>query len=70
MKKILKYTIGWDIDGKEGYLTIIDETQTSHVFSKLPLPEFHILAVMLKEKNVFIDNNKWVIGGWEKGEHS
>jgi hypothetical protein len=69
MKRILKYTIGWDIDRKEGYLTIIDENETSYFFGKLPLPEFQILVDMLKEKKVYIDNKKWLISGWEDPEH-
>jgi hypothetical protein len=36
MKRIIKYTIGRDIEGKEGYFTAIDKTQTSHIFGKLP----------------------------------
>ncbi len=67
MKRIIKYTIGWDMEAKEGYLTAIDETQTSHVFGKLPPAEFHILINLLKENKVFIDSNKWVISGWEAG---
>ena len=69
MKRIIKYTIGWDIVGKEGYLTAIDETQTSHVFGKLPQTEFQILINMLNQSKVFIDNNKWIISGWDKEEH-
>ena len=69
MKRIIKYTIGWDIVGKEGYLTAIDETQTSHVFGKLPQAEFQILINMLNQSKVFIDNNKWIISGWDKEEH-
>jgi hypothetical protein len=65
MKRIIKYTIGWDIEGKEGYFTALDETQTSHAFGKLPQSEFHILIDMLKQSKVFIDNNKWIISGWE-----
>ena len=69
MKRIIKYTIGWDIAGKEGYFTAIDETQTSHIFGKLPQTEFQILIDMLSQSKVFIDNNKWIISGWEMGEH-
>ena len=69
MKRIIKYTIGCDIVGKEGYLTAIDETQTSHVFGKLPQTEFQILINMLNQSKVFIDNNKWIISGWDKEEH-
>ena len=69
MKRIIKYTIGWDIVGKEGYLTAIDETQTSHVFGQLPQTEFQILINMLNQSKVFIDNNKWIISGWDKEEH-
>ena len=69
MKRIIKYTIGWDIVGKEGYFTAIDETQTSHVFGKLPQTEFQILINMLNQSKVFIDNNKWIISGWDKEEH-
>ena len=69
MKQIIKYTIGWDMEGKEGYLTAIDETQTSHVFGKLPQSEFQILIDMLNQNKVFIDNNKWIISGWDKEEH-
>ena len=32
--------MGWDMESKEGYLTAIDETQTSYVFGKLPQSEF------------------------------
>jgi hypothetical protein len=69
MKRIIKYTIGWDIEGKEGYFTAIDETEKSHIFGKIPPSEFHILVDMLKERNVFIDNNKWIISGWESEKH-
>ena len=69
MKRIIKYTIGWDMEGKEGYLTAIDETQTSHIFGKLPHSEFQILIDMLNQNKVFIDNNKWIISGWEDKEH-
>ena len=57
------------MEGKEGYLTAIDETQTSHVFGKLPQSEFQILIDMLNQSKVFIDNNKWIISGWEREEH-
>ena len=69
MKKIIKYTIGWDMEGKEGYFTAIDEVQTSHVFGKLSQTEFHILIDMLNQRKVYIDNNKWIISGWEGEEH-
>jgi hypothetical protein len=67
MKQIIKYTIGWDMEGKEGYLTAIDETHTTHAFGKLPQSEFQILIDMLNQNKVFIDNNKWIISGWEAG---
>jgi hypothetical protein len=66
MKRIVKYTLGWDMEGKEGYLTAIDETQTSHIFGKLHQLEFQLLINMLNQKKVFIDNNKWIISGWDK----
>jgi hypothetical protein len=69
MKRIIKYTIGWDMEGKEGYFTAIDETQISHIFGKLPQTEFQILIDMLNQSKVFIDNNKWIISGWEIDEH-
>ena len=70
MKQIIKYTVGWDMASKEGYITLVDETQKSYVFGKMPPPEFHLLVEMLKENKVFIDNNNWIISGWEKEEHS
>lgn len=66
MKQIVKYTLGWDTLAKEGYLTAIDETLASHIFSKLPPLEFQILINVLKEKKVFIDGNKWIISGWDE----
>ena len=57
------------MERKEGYLTAIDETQTSHVFGKLPQSEFQILVDMLNQSKVFIDNNKWIISGWDEEGH-
>lgn len=66
MKRILHYTIGWDTQSKEGYLTAIDEDLVSHAFGKLSQDEFKILFDLLKEDKVYIDSNKWIISGWEK----
>jgi hypothetical protein len=66
MKQILTYTIGWDINAKQGYLTAIDEDQDSHAFGQLSLGEFRILYDLLKENKVYIDNKHWVISGWEQ----
>lgn len=64
MKRILTYTIGWDTEAKRGYLTVVDEDQTTHALSNLPLDELKILVDLLKENSVFIDQNNWVIIGW------
>lgn len=65
MKKVLSYTIGWDTQAKEGYLTAVDEDSVSHAFGHLSHEEFRILYDLLKEDKVFIDNSHWFIGGWE-----
>ncbi len=67
VKKIISYSIGWDSQNKQGYLTTVDEQKQTHAFGKLGLEEFKLLHDMLKEANVFIDNNKWLICGWEEG---
>ena len=68
MKRILNYTIGWDTKAKKGYLTAVDEDHVSHSFGKLPKEEFKILQDLLKEDKVFIDNNQWIIGGWDENK--
>ncbi|SOE21175.1 hypothetical protein SAMN06298216_1647 [Spirosomataceae bacterium TFI 002] len=65
MKKVLNYTIGWDTKAKEGYLTAVDEDNKSHAFGQLSQDEFRLLFDLLKEDKVFIDNNHWLISGWE-----
>lgn len=66
MKKILSYTIGWDIKSKQGYMTAIDEDDTSHAFADISQDELRMLVDMLKEHKVYIDNSKWIIGGWNQ----
>lgn len=64
MKRILTYTIGWDTETKQGYLTVIDESQTTHALANLSLNEVKILVDLLKENSVLIDQNNWLISGW------
>ncbi len=65
MKKILTYTLAWDINKKQGYLTVIDEENASNVFGNLSKEEFSIVQDLLKEEEVFIDSNKWIVAGWK-----
>jgi hypothetical protein len=65
MKRILNYTIGWDINQKKGYLTAVDEDSDSHAFGNLNQEEFRILYDLLKEDKVYIDNKHWFVSGWD-----
>lgn len=67
MKRILSYTIGWDLQAKQGYLTAIDDGQATHALANLSMTEFKILVDILKENDVFIDQNNWLISGWKDG---
>ena len=64
MKKIISYTLGWDTERKQGYLSLVDETNQTHAFGNLNSEEFVLISQMLKENRVHIDNNQWIIAGW------
>lgn len=70
MFKIKSYTVGWDTIKKQGYINAQDEHGQSHHLSELGAEEFKIITDLLKADKVHIDNNKWVIGGWNtENEH-
>jgi hypothetical protein len=64
MKRIVDYNMAWDSQAKLGYFTAIDEQQQSHIFENLSQAEFSLLQGMLKENRVYIDQNRWIITGW------
>jgi len=65
MIQVQKYTIGWDMVNKVGYLTIFDETGKEHVFSHLTLQEISFLREMLNHRKVHIDPQQWLVAGWD-----
>lgn len=65
MKQIKTYTLGWDTNLKMGYLSLTDEESEIHHFSEIPASEFLILLSMLQMNNLQIDNQKWLISGWD-----
>ncbi|MFN8357967.1 MAG: hypothetical protein U0Y10_26130 [Spirosomataceae bacterium] len=69
MKKIISYTLGWDTEHKQGYLTVLDESQQTHVFGNLTTEEFALLSQMLKENRVYIDQTQWIVVGWRPETH-
>lgn len=69
MKKVIAYTLGWDTERKQGYLTLVDEYSQTHAFGELSAEEFAMLTQMLKENRVCIDNNHWIITGWNPDTH-
>lgn len=64
MKRIIKYTFGWDLVAKKGYLTLIDESGDSHAFKDLNEKELHFLSNNLGTRIAHIDHNHWII--WEE----
>ena len=70
MKKVKSYTAGWDAENRLGYLTVVDKDDESHVLGKLERDDFRMLLRLLKEeKEVFIDNNNWLVSGWTPEDH-
>lgn len=70
MKKVLSYTAGWDAENRLGYLTVVDNEDENHVLGKLERDDFRMLLRLLKEeKEVFIDNNNWLVSGWSPEDH-
>ena len=61
----MSFTAGWDPINKTGYVTLIDEEKRSQAIDDLKLEEFSMLLNLLNgEQQVFLDNNKWIIVGW------
>ncbi len=63
MKRIITFTFGWDIGGKSGYLTLLDEDGGRHAFRDLGVAELQILAGNLERYPAFIDQNQWILWG-------
>ncbi|MBX2950861.1 MAG: hypothetical protein KF870_00045 [Leadbetterella sp.] len=68
MKRIITFTFGWDIRGKAGYLTLLDEDGVRHAFRHLDAAEMKMLAGSLERYPAFIDQNHWIVWGTLKAE--
>lgn len=66
MKRIKSYTVGWDTKNKQGYVSLIDEQEGRHLFDKIPNSEFSMILLLLKENQLFLDNQNWLIAGWNE----
>lgn len=66
MKRIKSYTVGWDTKNKQGYVSLIDEQEGRHLFDKIPNNEFSMILLLLKENQLFLDNQDWLIAGWNE----
>ncbi|MFN3849782.1 MAG: hypothetical protein ACK4NY_10150 [Spirosomataceae bacterium] len=65
MKRIKFYTLGWDTQNKEGYLSLTDESDEKHLLSRISTHEFSMMLLMLHQGDVFWDNQNWLITGWK-----
>lgn len=68
MRRIITFTFGWDIRGKSGYLTLLDEDGVRHAFRHLDAAELQMLAGNLERYPAFIDQNHWILWGTSRGE--
>lgn len=68
MKRIITFTFGWDIRGKSGYLTLLDEDGGRHAFRDLNSRELQMLAGNLERYTAFIDQNHWILWGTSQSE--
>jgi hypothetical protein len=64
MKRIKSYTLGWDTEHKQGYINLVDEDDQKQMLSKIPTQEFSMMLMLLARGDVFIDDQKWIISGW------
>lgn len=68
MKRIITFTFGWDIHGKSGYMTLLDEDGGRHAFRDLDANELQILSASLERYPAFIDQKHWILWGTARAE--